>query len=71
MPLYFLEEQLQKCGIKNKILTSENYLSNCISLSTIHSAKGLEWDKVYLVGMNNSYFLTQSQILKKKEGYFM
>ena len=56
MPLYFLEEQLQKCGLKNKILTSENYLSNCISLSTIHSAKGLEWDKVYLIGMNNSYF---------------
>tara|TARA_B100000902_G_C27313385_1_gene919779 strand:+ start:19 stop:1431 length:1413 start_codon:yes stop_codon:yes gene_type:complete len=56
MPLYFLEEQLQKCKIKNKLLTSENYLSNCISLSTIHSAKGLEWDKVYLIGMNESYF---------------
>ena len=56
MPLYFLEEHLQKCKIKNKLLTSENYLSNCISLSTIHSAKGLEWDKVYLIGMNESYF---------------
>ena len=42
--------------IKNKILNTENYLLNSISLSTIHSAKGLEWDKVYLIGMNQSYF---------------
>ena len=56
MPLFFIEEQLQKNGIRNKILNADNYLSNCISLSTIHSAKGLEWKRVYLIGMNNSYF---------------
>ena len=39
MPLYFIEENLQKNKIKNKILNKENYLSNCISLSTIHSQK--------------------------------
>ena len=70
MPLYFLEEQLQKCGIKNKILTSENYLSNCISLSTIHSAKGLEWDKVYLVGMNNSYFPNPKSDIEEERRLF-
>jgi hypothetical protein len=70
MPLYFLEEQLQKCGIKNKILTSENYLSNCISLSTIHSAKGLEWDKVYLVGMNNSYFPNSKSDIEEERRLF-
>jgi len=70
MPLYFLEEQLQKCGIKNKILTSENYLSNCISLSTIHSAKGLEWDKVYLIGMNNSYFPNPKSDIEEERRLF-
>ena len=70
MPLYFLEEQLQKLGIKNKILTSENYLSNCISLSTIHSAKGLEWDKVYLIGMNNSYFPNPKSEIEEERRLF-
>jgi len=70
MPLYFLEEQLQKCKIKNKLLTSENYLSNCISLSTIHSAKGLEWDKVYLVGMNESYFPNPKSDIEEERRLF-
>jgi hypothetical protein len=70
MPLYFLEEKLQKCGVKNKILTSENYLSNCISLSTIHSAKGLEWEKVYLVGMNNSYFPNPKSDIEEERRLF-
>ena len=70
MPLYFLEEKLQKCGVKNKILTSENYLSNCISLSTIHSAKGLEWDKVYLIGMNNSYFPNPKSDIEEERRLF-
>jgi hypothetical protein len=70
MPLYFLEEQLQKNGVKNRILTSENYLSNCISLCTIHSAKGLEWDKVYLVGMNNSYFPNPKSEIEEERRLF-
>ena len=70
MPLYFIEEQLQKCGIKNKILNTENYLSNCISLSTIHSAKGLEWKKVYLVGMNQSYFPSPKADIEEERRLF-
>ena len=70
MPLYFLEEQLQKNNVKNRILTSENYLSNCISLCTIHSAKGLEWDKVYLVGMNNSYFPNPKSEIEEERRLF-
>ena len=56
LPLFFIEEQLQMANIKNKILNSESIIGNSISLTTIHCAKGLEWDKVYLIGMNNSYF---------------
>jgi len=56
LPLFFIEEKLQMANIKNKILNSESIIGNSISLSTIHCAKGLEWDKVYLIGMNNSYF---------------
>ena len=70
MPLYFIEEQLQKCGIKNKLLTSENYLSHCVSLSTIHSAKGLEWDKVYIVGMNESYFPNPKSDIEEERRLF-
>jgi len=56
LPLFFIEEQLQMANIKNKVLNSESIVGNSISLTTIHCAKGLEWDKVYLIGMNNSYF---------------
>lgn len=70
MPLYFLEENLQKNKIKNKILNKENYLSNCISLSTIHSAKGLEWDKVYLVGMNDTYFPNKKSCIEEERRLF-
>ena len=70
MPLYFIEENLQKNKIKNKILNKENYLSNCISLSTIHSSKGLEWDKVYLVGMNNSYFPNKKSCIEEERRIF-
>jgi hypothetical protein len=56
LPLFFIEEQLQIANIKNKILNSESIIGNSISLTTIHCAKGLEWEKVYLIGMNNSYF---------------
>ena len=70
MPLFFLEEKLQKCGIKNKILNTENYLLNSISLSTIHSAKGLEWDKVYLMGMNQSYFPNPKSDIEEERRLF-
>ena len=56
LPLFFIEEQLQMANIKNKILNSESIVGNSISLSTIHCSKGLEWEKIYLIGMNNSYF---------------
>lgn len=68
--LYFIEEQLQKKKIKNTILTSQNYLDDCIALSTIHSSKGLEWDKVYLVGMNNSYFPNSNSDIEEERRLF-
>ena len=70
LPLYFIEEQLQIANIKNKILNSESIIGNSISLSTIHSSKGLEWNKIYLVGMNNSYFPNQKSDINEERRLF-
>ena len=66
LPLYFIEEQLQIANIKNKILNSESIIGNSISLSTIHCSKGLEWNKIYLIGMNNSYFPNQKSDINEE-----
>lgn len=70
LPLYFIEEQLQIANIKNKILNSESIIGNSISLSTIHCSKGLEWNKIYLIGMNNSYFPNQKSDINEERRLF-
>ncbi|MCU9933745.1 hypothetical protein NWE61_00665 [Mycoplasmopsis felis] len=71
---------------KNKDKNIEDYLNyinlisindeydgntNYVSLMTIHSAKGLEYDNVFLVGMSKglfpSYRIFQSEVSKEKE----
>lgn len=70
LPLFFIEEQLQIANIKNKILNSESIIGNSISLTTIHCSKGLEWQKVYLIGMNNSYFPNPKSDLNEERRLF-
>lgn len=60
-PLYYAEEQLTKKGIKNIMISTEYkagiiHVKHHVTLSSIHSAKGLEWKKVYLIGMNDNFF---------------
>jgi len=65
------EENLTKKNIRTKFFSGENsnisvvpsanITSNSstaasVILSTIHSAKGLEWDHVYIIGMHQKYF---------------
>ena len=69
-PLFFIEEQLQINNIKNKILNNDSIIKNYISLSTIHGAKGLEWKKVYLIGMNESYFPNQKSDIEEERRLF-
>jgi len=63
-PLYFVEELLTKLGIKNVFISSEfktasNYVADHVTITSIHGSKGLEWDIVYLIGMNDEYFPTK------------
>ena len=66
--LYRFEEE---CLLKNisyrlfdiGVETSSENLNNSIDLVTVHSSKGLEWDIVYLVHMNDDVFPSS----KKKE----
>jgi len=66
-PIYYMEEFLTKQNIKNILIASEFkmdklYTSEAIALSTIHSSKGLEWEHVYLLGMNDNYFPSRKDI---------
>ena len=60
-PLYYAEEYLTKKGVKNIFISTDykigvNYLKHHVTLSSIHSAKGVEWKKVYIIGMNDNFF---------------
>lgn len=58
--LYYYEGKLFESEIKNIIISDEKIRNNIpkdtIILSTIHGSKGLEYEKVYLVGMTDTFF---------------
>jgi hypothetical protein len=58
--LFFFEGKLFEKNIKNILISDEkirgNIPNNHIILSTIHGSKGLEYKKVYLVGMTDTFF---------------
>lgn len=47
---------------------SFNKGKNCVTLSTIHGSKGLEWDNVYIISMVNGVFPTAQAIKLKNDG---
>lgn len=54
-----VEERLEHAGIRTKMLEKQEQQTACskkgrIILSTIHKAKGLEWNTVLFVGLNDS-----------------
>jgi hypothetical protein len=56
--LYAYEEEFMKSGVSVRLLkgdceTGEN---SCITLCTLHSAKGLEWNHVFFVRLNDDVF---------------
>jgi len=57
--LTYLEEQM-KSSYKNKH-------SNAVTLSTIHSAKGLEWDQVYLIDLVEG-IIPERETIKAEQG---
>jgi hypothetical protein len=58
--LFYYEAKLFELGIKNIIVSDEkirnNIPDNTVILSTIHGSKGLEYEKLYLVGMTDTFF---------------
>ena len=58
--LTYLEEQM-KSSYKNKH-------NNAVTLSTIHSAKGLEWEQVYLVDLVDGIIPERETIKAEKSG---
>lgn len=73
--LYQIEEQLSRHGTETKLLsariTSE---TNAVVLSTYHAAKGLEWQHVILMGMNDDYFpqtKTVAAVLQERRLFYV
>ncbi|WP_343769579.1 ATP-dependent helicase [Clostridium malenominatum] len=60
--LNFIKENMET-SIKNKY-------KNAITLTTFHSAKGLEFDTCYCIDMSNDIIPTCESIIKKKDGDF-
>jgi hypothetical protein len=55
--LYYLRNSNLKEFINNLYLNeTETHEENILQLSTIHSSKGLEWDKVFIIDVNNKDF---------------
>lgn len=62
--LYAYEAAFLKLGIRVRLMSDGAHIPSTdnpcrISLSTFHSAKGLEWDNVFLVRMNDEVFPQQ------------
>lgn len=58
--LHFTECRLHSMGIGTIYLSGDMYQRDLqpdkIVLSTIHGSKGLEWDRVYILGLHNKHF---------------
>ena len=50
-----LEEYLQNVSLTTDLDTYDT-ATNCVTLATVHSAKGLEFDIVFVVGLEEQYF---------------
>ena len=56
--LFRIEERLHQKRLQYNLLTipSENKVNKPITLATIHASKGLEWDIVFFMGLNDDMF---------------
>ena len=73
-PLYFIEESLAKLGVYSLLLMGKNIQTEkkegLVTLSTIHSSKGLEWKRVYLMGFNDQFFPSDKTQIEEERRLF-
>lgn len=72
MSLYKIEESLICEKISYQFI-SKNHQCNentTVSLSTIHSSKGLEWDHVFIIGMSDVHFPSCKQSIEEERRLF-
>ncbi len=55
----FLESLALEESVFADTAAAENTMAGQLTLSTIHSAKGKEWDAVFIIGMNQGHFPSQ------------
>jgi hypothetical protein len=71
-PLFSLEETLTKNGIANVLLDGEGDVrvkikEDHVCISTVHKAKGLEWQVVFIVNLNDNNFPSGKNPLELEE----
>lgn len=69
-PLGEIDELIDRLKYLNYIIYNSKKVKNGITLSTIHSAKGLEFTKVYIIDLIDGYFPTTNSIDEFKKGNF-
>lgn len=65
-----LDELMARLKYLEKLCLNSRNLNNAITLSTVHSAKGLEFDRVYLIDLVDGSFPTSSSIEQFNKGKY-
>jgi hypothetical protein len=71
--LYDAETYLTLFGIKCKLIDNEEKPKedkNCVTICTIHKSKGLEWDMVFNLGLNDKYFASDFDKIEEDRRLF-
>jgi hypothetical protein len=73
--LYQIEEQLLRAGIQCCLLSKRNTNTQpAVVLATYHAAKGLEWDHVIMMGVNDDFFpqtKTRDGVLQERRLFYV
>lgn len=72
-PLFYVEEELAKHDVNSLLIMGkvrQEMRSDHVTLSTVHSSKGLEWKHVYLMGASDLFFPADKEQLEEERRLF-